>query len=152
MISGRAKLAAAAAICVLATPEAGFAQVRDATYKGALDCASLPFVKGYLRSAMDVSISGREAKYKRPVLDPEHGTVLGEESGSGAVEGDSLKLSGAWRGPADRYEASYSGPLKGRSFMISGTQTWTHDGKTFTRACSGVIKRPFAVFLKKRGT
>jgi hypothetical protein len=36
-----------------------------------------------------------------------------------------------------------------RSAKLNGTQTWTVAGKTLTRDCSGVIKRPLKPFLPR---
>jgi hypothetical protein len=36
-----------------------------------------------------------------------------------------------------------------RSARLKGTQTWTDGGKTITRACTGVIKRPLRPFLPR---
>ena len=47
------------------------------------------------------------------------------------------------------YEANYSGSFVRRSAKLSGVQNWTHDGKTYTRTCTGSIKRPLAAFLPK---
>jgi hypothetical protein len=48
-----------------------------------------------------------------------------------------------------RYTASYSGTFVRRSVKLKGMQTWVEGGKTFTRACSGVVKRPLKAFLRK---
>jgi hypothetical protein len=127
------------------------AQVRDATYRGTLICSTLPFLKGHLRAAMTVNIKGNSAEYTQPVVNPEKGTQLGTEAGSGTVEGSNIKLSGAWRGAPNSYEASYTGTFVRRAARIAGTQTWTHEGKTYKRTCSGAIKRPLAIFLKRDG-
>ena len=148
MIGRGSILIAAVSLWVLAANDAAVAQVRDATYRGTLVCSSLPFMKGSLRTSLNVVIAGGNVRYTQPVL-AANAIKLGEETGSGTLEGDQLKLTGGWRGAADSYEASYSGPLKRRSFMLKGTQTWTHDGKTYTRTCSGVIARPLAAFLPK---
>jgi len=149
MVWRRSILIAAIGLGVLAANGEAAAQVRDATYRGTLVCSNLPFGKGFLRSSIQVVVSGRDIRYSQPVI-AARGNTLGEETGSGTLDGDNLKLTGAWRGEGDSYEASYSGALKRRNFMLNGTQTWTHDGKTYTRTCSGAIKRPLAAFLPKR--
>ena len=139
---------AAAAVCVVcAWTVPAAAQVRDGPYRGTLICSALPFAKGTARSAIEVTITGNAAQYKRPVLSTEHGSVLGTETGSGAVEGQAIKLSGAWRGEKDSFAASYAGTFVRRSAKLTGTQTWMHEGKSYTRTCSGAIKRPLALFL-----
>jgi hypothetical protein len=37
-----------------------------------------------------------------------------------------------------------------RSARLKGKQSWTIDGKTLTRDCSGVIKRPLKAFLPRK--
>jgi hypothetical protein len=137
-----------AAACLAATVPAT-AQVRDATYRGTLICSTLPFLKGHLRAAMTVNIKGNSAEYSQPVVNPEKGTQLGTETGTGTIDGKNIKLTGGWRGSQPSYEASYSGTFVRRAARLTGTQTWTHEGKTYKRTCSGAIKRPFAVFLKR---
>ena len=61
------------------------------------------------------------------------------------------KLKGEWTGEVEKYTASYSGAFVRRSAKLAGSQTWQHEGKTFTRKCEGAIKRPFAVFLPGEG-
>jgi hypothetical protein len=144
-----AVLIVAGALSVSAAPAS--AQVRDAVYRGTLICSTLPFIKGHLRAAMEVTIKDNKAEYKQPVVNPERGTQLGTETGTGTVEGQNIKLSGAWKGTQPSYEATYSGTFVRRAARLSGTQTWTHEGKTYKRTCSGAIKRPLAVFLKRDG-
>lgn len=137
-------------VCIaVAAPAA--AQVRDATYRGTLICSTLPFLKGHLRAAMAVNIKGNSAEYTQPVINPEKGTQIGTETGSGSVDGKNIKLSGAWRGSQPSYEATYTGTFVRRAARLAGTQVWTHEGKTYRRTCSGAIKRPLAVFLKRGG-
>lgn len=126
------------------------AQVRDAVYRGTLVCSALPFLKGHLRAAMEVTIKGGKAEYKQPVIDAEKGTLIGTETGSGSVEGQAIKLAGGWKG-SQSFEANYSGTIVRRSARLTGKQIWTHEGKTYTRTCSGAVKRPFAAFIKNDG-
>lgn len=134
-------IAAGALLCAgFAVPAA--AQVQNGVYRGTLVCDLLPFARGRLRSAIETTISGNSAKYTHPVLQPETGTVLGQETGTGSVDGQNIKLSGGWRGDKDSYEATYSGTFVRRSAKLAGKQVWSHDGKSYSRDCSGVIKRP----------
>lgn len=136
--------------CVAASAPAS-AQVRDAVYRGTLICSTVPFLKGHLRAGMAVTIKGNSAEYTQPVVNPEKGTQLGTETGTGSVDGKNIKLSGSYRGAQQSYEATYNGTFVRRAARLSGTQMWTVDGKTYKRTCSGAIKRPFAVFLKRGG-
>lgn len=124
------------------------AQVRDAAYRGTLVCDKLPFFETTQREALEVNIAGGAAKYSMAVR--ERGGTFTEQGG-GKVEGDKISLTGSWNGKSDKYESSYSGTFVRRSAKLAGTQTWSHDGKSFTRNCTGVIKRPFAAFLPKAG-
>lgn len=139
---------AAALLCVSATQALAQAQVRDAVYRGTLVCDKLPFFQTTSREALEVKISGSDAKY---VLIVRENKETSFEQGTGKLEGDKISLTGSWSGEADKYESSYSGSFVRRSATLTGTQTWTHDGKSFTRKCTGAIKRPFAVFLPKDG-
>lgn len=144
--SGMIWLAIAGA--VLAVPAQ--AQVRDAEYRGTLVCGKLPFAQDPQRAAIVVKLSGSEGPYQRPVHMPIRSKVAGRETGTAKVEGNKIALTGGWKSDKDSYDASYSGTFVRRSAKISGTQKWTHGGKSYTRSCSGVIKRPLAAFLPKQ--
>lgn len=139
--------AAGSLLVALAAP--AHAQVRDGVYRGTLVCTKVPGVVQVMRSAIEVTIAGNTAKYTHPVRSSDHGTALGTESGSGSVDGQAIKLGGSWRGDKASYDAVYSGTFVRRSAKLSGTQTWTRDGKTYTSSCSGAIKRPLALFMRK---
>ncbi len=66
------------------------------------------------------------------------------------VDGDKITLTGGWKGEKASYDASYAGSFVRRSAKLSGTQTWTYDGKSYNRTCSGAVKRPLAAFLPKQ--
>ncbi len=136
------------AFAIAATAMPADAQVKDALYRGTLVCSPLPFLKGYLRGLMDLTIKGPSAEYRQPVINAEKGTLIGWETGSGTVDGTQVKLTGMWRGDSDSIEATYSGAIVRRTVRLSGTQIWTHEGKAYTRTCSGKIKRPFAVIMR----
>jgi hypothetical protein len=125
------------------------AQVRDAEYRGTLVCGKLPFTLD-TRAAIAVKIAGNEGSYERPVQVPGKAKVAGKESGTAKVDGDKITITGGWKGENSSYEASYSGSFVRRSAQLTGTQNWTHEGKSHTRTCSGVIKRPLAAFLPKQ--
>lgn len=139
---------AAAAGAMLAVPAQ--AQVRDAEYRGTLVCGKLPFAQDPQRAAIVVKLAGSEGPYDRPVHMPLRSTVAGRETGTVKVDGNKIVLTGGWRSDKDSYHASYNGTFVRRSAKISGTQKWMHGGKSYTRSCSGVIKRPLAAFLPKQ--
>jgi hypothetical protein len=126
------------------------AQVRDAEYRGTLVCGKLPFAQDPVRAAISVKISGNQGPYERPVHMPTRTKVAGQESGTAKVDGDKIAITGGWKSDKSSYEASYSGTFVRRSATLTGTQNWTYEGKSYSRACSGAIKRPFAAFLPKR--
>lgn len=145
----RLSLIAVAASGLFAMPDEASAQVRDAVYRGTLTCAKALFIKDAERAAIEVAISGSSAKYTRPVLIA--GTnVAGLESGSGSVDGGTIKLAGNWKGDKASYEANYSGSFVRRGAKLTGDQKWIVDGKSYTRKCTGAIKRPLAAFLPRK--
>jgi hypothetical protein len=138
---------AAAAVLTLAMPAQ--AQVRDAEYRGTLVCDNLPFATGQNRAAIVVKLTGDAGPYERIVHASGGRRVVAKETGTVKVDGDKISLSGAWKGDKDAYDASYTGTFVRRRAKLTGTQKWTHDGKSFTRNCSGAIERPLAAFLPK---
>lgn len=125
------------------------AQVRDAEYRGTLVCGKLPFAQDPGRAAITVKLTGSEGPYERPVHMPVRGKIVGQETGKVKVDGDKIAITGGWKGEKSSYEASYSGTFVRRSAKLTGQQSWTHDGKSYTRTCSGAITRPLAAFLPK---
>ena len=139
----------AALLSVVAAAQASAqTKVRDAVYRGTLVCDKLPFFETTSREALEVKIAGSDAKYVLIVRERKETSF---EQGAGKLDGDKISLTGSWSGEADQYESSYSGTFVRRSATLTGTQTWQHDGKSFTRKCTGAIKRPFAVFLPGEG-
>jgi hypothetical protein len=141
-------IAALAAIVVAGMTLPAHAQVLDAVYRGTLVCAELPFSEVRLRGAIEVTIADGAVRYNHVVRlnrSVDH-TV---ERGTGKIAARSIALQGEWQHGAHRYTASYSGTFVRRSAKLKGTQTWVEGGKTFTRACSGVVKRPLKAFLRK---
>ena len=136
----------AAALAGAALVSSAQAQVRDAVYRGTLVCDKLPFFETAAREAIEVKIKGSDARYIHILRERAELTF---EQGTGTLDGDKLALKGEWSGEAGGYQATYSGTFVRRSATITGTQTWQHDGKTYTRKCTGAIKRPFAAFLPK---
>jgi hypothetical protein len=137
---------AATIAAMMATPAA--AEVLDAVYRGTMVCEKLPFTKTQMREAIDVTISGGEARYNHVVrLRDKPSEVL--EKGVGAVKGQIIELEGSWKDDTRQYEAKYSGTFVRRSAQLKGTQSWTDGGKTVSRACTGAIKRPLKPFLPR---
>lgn len=130
-----------------ASAEKAAPNVRDAVYRGTLVCGKLGFIQDPVREAIEVTVSGPSVRYIR-ALRTQTGTA-GAETGTGTIDAGKINLKGAWKGGADSYEATYAGTFVRRSARLSGAQVWSHDGKTYTRTCSGAIKRPLAAFLPK---
>jgi hypothetical protein len=137
-------LTMAAPACANAAPPV----VRDAVYRGTMVCTKLPFFEKASREAIDVTIAGGTVRYTHTVRET---SETSNEQGRGALVDGAITLTGSWHGSKDSYEANYSGTFVRRSAKLSGTQTWTHQGASFTRTCTGVIKRPLAAFLPKKG-
>ena len=124
------------------------AQVRDAVYRGTMVCEKLPFTVGNGREAIEVTVRAGSVHYKHAVR--LHGTAAPTvEQGTGALNNDSISLQGSWTGGNRHYDAKYRGTFVRRHAHLEGTQTWNDGGKTITRTCSGLIKRPFRVFLPR---
>ena len=139
---------AAAMIAIVATPAA--AKVLDADYRGTLVCDKLPFTETKMREAIDVKIVGGAAHYSHVVRLKSVAVEAAPEQGFGTVVGQNISLQGSWSGGGREYKAAYSGTFVRRSARLKGIQTWTADGKTVTRACSGAIKRPLKAFLPRQ--
>jgi len=136
---------------VVATAIAGTpvsAQVTDAVYRGTMVCDKLPFSAGKSREAIEVTVAAGAVRYTQ-VVRLHDAAVASPEQGTGTLSGDAISLQGSWKGGNRQYEAKYSGTFVRRHADLKGTQTWTDGGKTMTRSCTGVIKRPFKVFLPR---
>jgi len=144
--------AALAALAVAVTGVASLpasAQVRDAVYRGTLVCDKLPFFETAVREAIEVTIAGGAVTRYSHVVRLRDLTEASPETGTGKLDGQAISLQGEWAGKTDSYKASYAGTFVRRSARLTGTQTWTHDGKTVTRNCTGAIKRPLRAFLPR---
>jgi hypothetical protein len=144
---GRAGGLVVAIACVLSASPAR-AQVLDAVYRGTLVCDKLPFTKSQMREAMSVTLSDGTVRYSHVVRLHARPEAKAEQ-GTGSLVGTRINLDGAWEGDGRRYKASYTGVFVRRTAHLKGTQTWTDGGKEISRACSGVVKRPFKVFLPR---
>ena len=133
-------------VAIVAMPAA--AQVLDAVYRGTMICDKLPFTEVKMREAIDVTIANGNVSYTHVVRLRD--TAEGKpERGTGSLSGTRINLDGAWESDGRKYKASYSGVFVRRSARLKGSQSWTADGKTFTRECSGAVKRPFKAFLPR---
>ena len=152
MVRVRHAVLAVAITMATGTPVA--AQVLDATYRGTMICDKLPFTSDAMREAIEVTIAGGAVRYSHVVRLSKAAAEATAEQGTGALDGQKISLQGGWKSGSRSYEAKYSGSFVRRSARLKGTQTWTADGKTITRDCSGAIKRPLKPFLpraKKQG-
>lgn len=147
MARGGCAVLAAAVMIAMGTPVA--AQVLDATYRGTMVCDKLPFTSGQMREAIEVTISGGNARYTHVVRLRNAAVEATAEQGTGTVDGAKIDLQGSWKGGSRQYEAKYSGSFVRRGARLKGTQTWSDSGKTVTRACAGAIKRPLKAFLPR---
>jgi len=145
----RAALAALAVALTGAASVPAAAQVRDAVYRGTLVCDKLPFFETAVREAIEVTIAGGAVTKYSHIVRLRDRNEATPETGAGKLEGQAISLQGEWAGKNDSYKASYSGTFVRRSAKLTGTQTWTHDGKTVTRHCTGAIKRPLRAFLPR---
>lgn len=146
--AGHAIGAIVAIVFAIATMPAT-AEVLDAVYRGTFVCDKLPFTEAAMREAIDVTIAGGAVRYSHVVRLRPSGPEAAAEQGTGTLKGQDISLQGSWQGGGWRYKASYSGTFVRRSARLKGTQTWIDGGKELTRACSGVIKRPFKAFLPR---
>jgi hypothetical protein len=103
-----------------------------------------------LRGAIEVTIADGTVRYNH-VVRLNRSVDRSIERGTGTLTARTLALQGEWQHGAHRYTSNYSGTFVRRSAKLKGTQTWIEGGKTFTRACSGVIKRPLKAFLPRKG-
>jgi hypothetical protein len=143
----RYAMLAAAMTLAMVNPVA--AQVLDATYRGTMVCDKLPFTSDAMREAIEVNIAGGAVRYSHVVRLSKVAVEAAAEQGTGTLEGQKIALQGGWKSGNRSYEAKYSGSFVRRSARLKGTQTWTADGKTITRACSGAVKRPLNPFLPR---
>ncbi|MBN8992284.1 MAG: hypothetical protein J0H42_28925 [Rhizobiales bacterium] len=147
MIRARHAVLAAAMLMTMGTSVA--AEVLDATYRGTMVCDKLPFTSDKMREAIEVTITGGAARYSHVVRLRNVAVEPTAEEGTGKIDGQKIDLQGTWKSGGREYQAKYSGSFVRRSARLKGTQTWTDDGKTVTRACAGAIKRPFKPFLPR---
>ena len=145
--------AAAAAMLAIASQPASAqshreTKVLDATYRGTLVCAKLPFTEFAMREAIAVTLDGGSGTYTHVVRLKEN-PESAEEKGAAKMDGAKITLDGSWKGDAGQYQATYSGAFVRRSAKLIGTQTWTVNGRIVTRSCAGVVKRPLKAFLPR---
>ena len=136
-------------IAMIGTPAT--AEVLDAVYRGTMVCDRLPFIKTNRREALEINIDEGKVRYSH-VVRLRDAPELKPEQGIGTLKGQDITLEGAWGGGSRGYKAKYSGTFVRRSVHLTGTQTWSIDGKTVTRACSGAVKRRLKAFLPRKKT
>jgi hypothetical protein len=127
------------------------AEVLDAIYRGTMVCDRMPLIKTNRREALEVTIDAGKVRYTH-VVRLRDAAELKPEHGAGTLNGQDIILEGGWDGGTRSYKAKYSGTFVRRSVRLTGTQTWTADGKTVIRDCSGTVKRRFKAFLPRRKT
>ena len=127
------------------------AEVLDAVYRGTMVCDRMPIIKTNRREALEVTIEDGKVRYTH-VVRLRDASELKPEQGTGTLKGQDITLEGAWDGGAHSYKAKYGGTFVRRSVHLTGTQTWSVDGKTVTRACSGAVKRRLKAFLPRKKT
>ena len=138
-----------AAVWVVTFGTPAMAEVLDAVYRGTMVCDRMPFIKTNRREAIEVTIDEGKVRYTH-VVRLRDAPELKPEQGSGTLKGQDITLEGTWDGGAHSYKAKYSGTFVRRSVHLTGTQTWTADGKTVTRDCSGAVKRRLKAFLPRK--
>jgi hypothetical protein len=151
MIRVRRAICGLTAVWVAMMSAPADAEVLDAVYRGTLLCEKLPFIKTTRREALEVNIDEGKVRYTH-VVRLRDAPELKPEQGGGSLKGQDITLEGAWDGGANSYKAKYSGTFVRRSVHLTGTQTWTAEGKTVTRDCSGAVKRRLKAFLPRKKT
>ena len=139
-----------AAAMIVAACGSATAEVLDAVYNGTMVCDRMPFTNGKMREHIAVTIDGGKATYRHVVRLRDAEVETTAEQGTGTVSGQNIDLQGSWKGGAREYQAKYSGTFVRRSVKLKGAQTWADGGKTFTRACSGAVKRRLKPFLPRK--
>jgi hypothetical protein len=114
------------AFVLLAAP-AALAQGAAGTWSGQIRCTGTANL-GPLVAPFKVTVSGTQARYERPVFNPQDASrIIGNETGSGTVAPDgSVKLTGDFTAPTGRLSGNYEGKLSRPSAMLTGGVT-TYD-------------------------
>ena len=139
--------AAAVFAAVVVLSGSAEAKVLDAVYRGTLECGRPPFGDDKTHDTVRVTIFDGKIKYSRVVQISDNPDAM-PETGSGRLDGQNIRLTGAWRGSGRAYNAVYVGTFIRRTARLTGTQTWMVDGKVVVRTCRGSIKRPFRMFIR----
>ncbi len=131
----RLGLAASCLLPLAATPAP--AQTRaDGRYPSTLSCDKLPFTAGPLRDSFAVEIAEGRATFSRKLAAGEAADAAGAvETGSGALAGGRLTLTGRMKAKAVSFESRYTGEVDGRGGLLIGVQTWSYKGQTYRRPC-----------------
>jgi len=108
-----------------AQPGAQSVQPTAGAFRGTIVCARVPNPYGVLRAPFDLTVSGAQVSYARPIFNWNSTRVLGSEMGSGTLEPDGklhVTSRGAFGGMT--YRSDYSGTLAATGGTLTGTQSW----------------------------
>jgi hypothetical protein len=77
------------------------------------------------------------------VLNTDGTQVVGTQSGSGSLSGNTLTLTGSFSNPSAGYscQSQYSGTLADSGGSLRGNQAWDAKGKRYDRSCSVSLRR-----------
>ena len=130
-------LGVAALLCVSATQALAQAQVqaqvRDAVYRGTLVCDKLPFFETTSREALEVKVSGSDAK---DVLIVRERKETSFEQGAGKLDGEKISLTGSWSGdspPRPRFQAAVPSGIGGSILLRSADSPSSSGSSSFRR-------------------
>jgi hypothetical protein len=92
------------------------------TWSGEIRCTSGGSL-GALRAPFKVTVTGNQARYERPIYNPQNNAQLvGNETGGGAVAADgTVKLTGDYSSATSTLKGSYEGKLSRPQAVLTGT-------------------------------
>jgi len=127
-------------VLTLFTPHIAAADV----WRGQIQCVAMPgLTTKPLVGNFEMTTNGTRLTYSRPVHIADSASLSGaEESGTGILTGNAIKLQGAASGKEYSYTASYQGRIGNGYADLAGEQVWTTSKSAqFHRACH-IILRP----------
>lgn len=128
-------------LAVVASPQA-MAQGVDGLYVGELRCTSVAQSSIPLRTQIRVTVAGSTVRYERDVhMANSTQSSAVKETGTGAVTGSSISMTGSARGTAYSYEAAYSGTIAGSELSMRGSQKWHIKQGDENRGCTIFARR-----------
>lgn len=112
------------------------ALAQTATWTGEIRCTSGGSL-GALRAPFKVTVTGTQARYERPVFNPQNASqIVGNETGSGQVAPDgSVRLAGDYSSPTSTLAGKYEGKLSRPEAVLTGAVT------TFNRQNRSGVER-----------